>query len=75
VRSVSSGNLSLITVDENPQMNRSIVALRRRDAPATGPVAAFLEVAATLAEGDSGAELSPTLAADFENLQLIDLFT
>lgn len=75
VRSVSSGNLSLIAVEETPEMNRSIVALRRRDAPATGPVAAFLEVAATLGERSDQAELSPTLAADFENLQLIDLFT
>ncbi|QIN83551.1 hypothetical protein GBA63_13575 [Rubrobacter tropicus] len=75
VRSVSSGNLSLISVEENPEMRRSIAALRRRDAPMSGPVAAFLEVASDLAEREDRAKLSPTLAADFENLQLIDLFT
>jgi hypothetical protein len=56
-------------------MTRSIVALKRRDAPASGPVAAFLEVASTLGETQDRAELSPTLATEFENLQLIDLFT
>ena len=75
VRSVSSGNLCLISIEENPEMSRSIAALRRRDAPASGPVAAFLEVAGDLAEREDRAKLSPTLAADFENLQLIDLFT
>ena len=75
VRSVSAGNLALIPVAENPEMRRSIVALRRRDAPASGPVAAFLEVASTLGEPQDRAQLSPTLAAEFENLQLIDLFT
>jgi hypothetical protein len=43
--------------------------------PATGPVEAFLEIAATLGETQDRAHLSPTLAAEFENLQLIDLFT
>lgn len=75
VRSVAAGNLSLISVEENPEMSRSIVALRRRDVPPGGPVAAFLEVAGALAEKEDRAKLSPTLAADFENLQLIDLFT
>ena len=75
VRSVASGNLALIPVAENPEMNRSIVALKRRDVPASGPVAAFLEVASTLGEAQDRAELSPTLATEFENLQLIDLFT
>lgn len=75
VRSVSAGNLSLISIEENPEMSRSIVALRRRDTPTSGPVAAFLEVADDLAEREDRDKLSPTLAADFENLQLIDLFT
>ena len=75
VRSVSAGNLALISVRENPGMTRSIVALKRRDAPTSGPVAAFLEVASTLGETQDRAQLSPTLATDFENLQLIDLFT
>jgi DNA-binding transcriptional LysR family regulator len=75
VRSVASGNLSLISVEEEPEMSRSIVALRRRDTPASGPVAAFLEVAETLGEKRSETELSPVLATEFENLQLIDLFT
>jgi hypothetical protein len=56
-------------------MSRSIVALKRRDVPATGPVAAFLEVANTMGDKRGGAPLSPTLATEFENLQLIDLFT
>jgi DNA-binding transcriptional LysR family regulator len=75
VRSVSAGNLALISVKENPRMTRSIVALKRRDAPTSGPVAAFLEVASTLGEPQDRAQLSPTLATEFENLQLIDLFT
>jgi DNA-binding transcriptional LysR family regulator len=75
VRSVSAGNLSLISVEENPEMSRSIVALKRRDVPSTGPVAAFLEVASTLGDKQDRAQLSPTLATEFENLQLIDLFT
>lgn len=75
VRSVSSGNLSRISVEENPEMNRSIVALKRRDAPASGPVTAFLEVADKMGEAQDRAKLSPTLATEFENLQLIDLFT
>ena len=74
VRSVSAGNLALISVQENPGMTRSIVALKRRDAPTSGPVDAFLEVASTLGEPQDRAELSP-LATEFENLQLIDLFT
>jgi hypothetical protein len=75
VRSVSAGNLVLISVEENPEMSRSIVALKRRDVTATGPVAAFLEVADTMGEKRGSAPLSPTLATEFENLQLIDLFT
>ena len=75
VRSVAAGNLSLISVEENPAMSRSIVALKRRDVPSTGPVAAFLEVASTLGDKQDRAQLSPTLATEFENLQLIDLFT
>lgn len=75
VRSVSAGNLALISVKENPGMTRSIVALKRRDVPTSGPVAAFLEVASTLGETQDRAQLSPTLATEFENLQLIDLFT
>ena len=75
VRSVSAGNLVLIAVEENPEMSRSIVALKRRDVPATGTVAAFLEVANTMGDKRGGAPLSPTLATAFENLQLIDLFT
>jgi DNA-binding transcriptional LysR family regulator len=75
VRSVSAGNLALISVRENPGMTRSIVALKRRDVPTSGPVAVFLEVASTLGESQDRAQLSPTLATEFENLQLIDLFT
>ena len=75
VRSVGSGNLVLIPVRGGPALSRSIVALKRRDVRPTGPVAAFLELAATLGEKQEGAELSPALAAEFENLQLIDLFT
>lgn len=75
LRSVSSGNLVMIPVEENPEMSRSIVALKRRDVPPTGPVAAFLEVAEKMSEQRSQTQLSPTLAAEFENLQLIDLFT
>ncbi len=75
VRSVAAGNLVLIPVSENPEMTRTIVALKRRDVPTSGPVAAFLDVASTLSEAQDRAELSPTLATEFENLQLIDLFT
>ena len=75
VRSVESGNLVLIPVQGGPALSRSIVALKRRDVRPTGPVAAFLDLASTLGEKQEGAELSPALAAEFENLQLIDLFT
>ncbi len=74
VRSVAAGNLVLVAVEDAPEMSRSISALRRRDVPATAPVEAFLEIAATLGETQDRAHLSPTLAAEFENLQLIDLF-
>ncbi len=74
VRSVASGNLALITVEDAPEMNRSMAALKRRDVAASGPVAAFLAIAATLGETQDRKQLSPTLAAEFENLQLIDLF-
>jgi hypothetical protein len=43
--------------------------------PLTGTVQAFLEVAGSMGETRNRAQLSPTLAAEFENLQLIDLFT
>jgi hypothetical protein len=72
---VGAGNLVLIPVQGGPVLSRSIVALKRRDVRATGPVAAFLELASTLGETREGAQLSPALAAEFENLQLIDLFT
>ena len=75
IRSVSSGNLVLISVEDKPEMSRSIVALKRRDVPASGPVAAFLEVASKMGETRDRAELSPALATEFENLQLVDLFT
>ncbi|HZY65135.1 MAG TPA: LysR family transcriptional regulator [Rubrobacteraceae bacterium] len=74
VRSVAAGNLVLIAVEDAPEMSRSMAALKRRDVPASGPVAAFLEIAATLGETQDREQLSPALAAEFENLQLIDLF-
>lgn len=75
LRSVSSGNLSMIGVEDIPPMSRQMVALKRRDVPASGPVAAFLELANQMAESESREHLSPALAAEFESLQLIDLFT
>ncbi|MGB3683702.1 MAG: LysR family transcriptional regulator [Rubrobacteraceae bacterium] len=74
VRSVAAGNLVVVVVEDAPETSRSISALKRRDVPATAPVEAFLEIAATLGETQDRAHLSPTLAAEFENLQLIDLF-
>jgi DNA-binding transcriptional LysR family regulator len=75
LRSVAAGNLVLIPVQDGAEMSRSIVALKRRDVPSTGAVAAFLEVAEKMGETKIRAQLSPALAAEFENLQLIDLFT
>ena len=75
VRSVAAGHLCLIDVEDSPEIQRSIVALRRRDLPLTGTVRAFLEVAGKMGEAPNRAQLSPALAAEFENLQLIDLFT
>lgn len=75
VRSVAAGNLSLINVVDSQKMSRSIVAFRRRDVPVSRPVEAFLEMASTLGETQDRAHLSPALATEFENLQLIDLFT
>lgn len=75
LRSVSAGNLSMIGVDDIQPMNRQMVALKRRDVPASGPVVAFLELADQMAESETREQLSPALAAEFESLQLIDLFT
>lgn len=75
VRSVAAGNLVIVAVEDGPEMSRSISALKRRDIPATGPVEAFLEIASALGETQDRAHISPALAAEFENLQLIDLFT
>ena len=75
VRSVAAGHLCLIEVEDSPEIQRPIVAVRRRDVPLTGTVQAFLEVAGKMGETPSRAQLSPALAAEFENLQLIDLFT
>ncbi len=75
VRSVAAGHLCLIDIEDSPEIQRPIVALRRRDVPLTGTVRAFLDVAGKMGETQSRAQLSPALAAEFENLQLIDLFT
>ena len=75
VRSVAAGHMCLVEVEDSPEIRRPIVALHRRDVPLTGPVKAFLEVAASMGETRDRAQLSPTLAAEFENLQLIDLFS
>jgi len=75
VRSVAAGHLCLVEVEDSPELQRPIVALRRRDMPLTGTVRAFLEVASKMGETPNRAQLSPALAAEFENLQLIDLFT
>jgi DNA-binding transcriptional LysR family regulator len=75
VPSVAAGYLSLVEVEDGPEIQRPIVALRRRDVPLTGNVQAFLEVAGKMGEAPNRAQLSPALAAEFENLQLIDLFT
>src|SRR5919205_876423 len=69
-RSVAAGHLSLIEVEDSPEIQRPIVALRRHDVPLTGSVRAFLEVAGKMGETSNRAQLSPTLAAEFENLQL-----
>ena len=75
VRSVASGHLCLVEIEDGPEIQRPIVALRRRDVPLTGAVQAFLAVAGKMGETPSRAQLSPTMAAQFENLQLVDLFT
>jgi DNA-binding transcriptional LysR family regulator len=75
VRSVAAGHLCLVEVEDSPEIQRPIVALRRHDVPLTGTVRAFLEVAGKMGETPNRAQLSPALAAEFENLQLIDLFT
>ncbi|AHY47140.1 Transcriptional regulator [Rubrobacter radiotolerans] len=75
LRSVTAGNLSMVSVEDVPPMSRQMVALKRRDVPASGPVAAFLELANQMAETETREQLSPALAAEFESLQLIDLFT
>jgi DNA-binding transcriptional LysR family regulator len=75
VRSVAAGYLCLIEVEDSPEIQRPIVALRRRDVPLTGTARAFLEVASKMGEAPNRAQLSPALTAEFENLQLIDLFT
>lgn len=75
VRSVASGDLVIVDVQESPALSRPIAALKRRDVAAVGPVAAFLELAEKLEEDRDHTQLSPALTAEFENLQLLDLFT
>lgn len=75
IRSVAAGHLVMIEVEDAPVLSRSIVALHRRDVPLTATVSAFLEVAEQMGQSANRSELSPNLAAEFENLQLIDLFT
>src|SRR3712207_3588757 len=75
VRSVAAGHLSLIGVEDAPEIQRPIGALRRREVPLTRTIGAFLEVAGTMGETRNPAQPSPPLAAEFENLQLIALFS
>ncbi|WP_273847074.1 LysR family transcriptional regulator [Rubrobacter calidifluminis] len=75
VRAVEAGRLCIIELEDAPRTRRPIVALRRKDLPSPPPVEAFLEIASQMGQKKSRAELSPALAAEFENLQLMDLFT
>jgi DNA-binding transcriptional LysR family regulator len=45
IRAVRAGRLQTVEIEGCPELRRSIVALRRRDVPLTGTVAAFMEVA------------------------------
>lgn len=74
-RMLESGRLALIRMQDVETLRRPIVAFLRKDVPMSGTVAAFLEVARNASPLPERAELSPELAAEFENLQLIDLFT
>lgn len=44
LRSVAAGRLCIVDVKESPKLERSIVALHRRDMPLTKPSSAFLEL-------------------------------
>ena len=45
IRAVAAGRLDTVEIEGCPELRRSIVALRRRDVPLTGTVAAFMDVA------------------------------
>src|SRR3712207_7110898 len=74
VRSVSAGNLALISIRENPGMTRTIVALKRRDAATSGAVPAVLEAASHPGGPHDPGPLSPPLATPVRKLHPIDLF-
>jgi len=74
-RSVAAGHLRTVGVEDGPALLRPIVALKRRDIPPTAAVGAFLEIARGMGERPGGERFSPALAASFESLQLIDLFS
>jgi DNA-binding transcriptional LysR family regulator len=74
-RSVADGRLRTVGVEDGPALHRPIVALKRRDVPPTATVGAFLKIAHGMGERPGGERFSPALAASFESLQLIDLFS
>jgi DNA-binding transcriptional LysR family regulator len=75
VRAVEAGRLCIIELEDAPRTHRPIVALRRREVPSPPAAEAFLEIAGRMGETRDRTQLSPALAAEFENLQLMDLFT
>jgi DNA-binding transcriptional LysR family regulator len=74
-RMLENGRLSLVRIEDVEPVRRPIVVFLRRDVPVVGTVAAFLDVAREASPLPERAELPPALAAEFENLQLIDFFT
>lgn len=50
LRAVSAGRLCTVEVGNSPKLQRSIVALRRKDVPLMGAAAAFLELASGMSQ-------------------------
>ncbi|TCJ16165.1 LysR family transcriptional regulator [Rubrobacter taiwanensis] len=74
-RMLENGRLALVRIEDAEPPRRPIVVFLRKDVPVVGAVAAFLEVARSASPLPERAELPPALAAEFENLQLVDFFT
>ncbi len=62
VRAVAAGRLCMVEVSDAPKLQRSIVALRRKDVPPTGAVTAFLDLANRMSHASGDVSSYPARA-------------